>query len=186
MIARPEEALRAATALAGARVRLRRYRESDIPAVLEYGGDPETVRHLVWAGAFTLEEATAAVRDFLMPKPGAFAITLADDVCIGGIDLRLDETNEKAAFGYVLNRKHWNKGYMTEALNALLELSFERLELGRVESEYFADNPASGRVMEKCDMRREGVARREKKIKGVFKDVVHYAILREEWLAGGQ
>ncbi len=46
---------------------------------------------------------------------------------------------------------------------------------------HFAVNPASGRVMEKLGMTREGILREHFYRDGVFHDVVSYAILREEW-----
>ena len=42
-------------------------------------------------------------------------------------------------------------------------------------------NPASGRVLEKIGMKREGLLRQRVRKWGVFEDVVLLAILREEW-----
>ncbi len=47
-------------------------------------------------------------------------------------------------------------------------------------------NEGSGRVMQKCEMKYEGTGIQEVKIKGVFQDVVHYAILREQWIENGK
>ena len=43
-----------------------------------------------------------------------------------------------------------------------------------------SDNPASGRVMEKCGMRKEGVLRQRLYNKGKFVDVALYAILKDD------
>lgn len=184
MIDNPEETLRAITRLEGNKVILRRFREDDAAAVLAYGSDAETLRFLIWGGANSLEEAEAAVRDVLMPHMGVFAVTRpGDDTCIGCIDVRPDFPDEKAGFGYVLSREHWGKGYMTEALFLLMEVMFETLELSRMESHHFAGNDASGKVMTNCGLLREGCAPRWVKVKGVFQDVVHYGVLREQWLS---
>lgn len=45
------------------------------------------------------------------------------------------------------------------------------------------DNPASGRVMEKCGMRHEGTLRGKVFNKGNFHDVELWAMLREDWVA---
>lgn len=71
---------------------------------------------------------------------------------------------------------------MTEALSAILQLCFDKLELNRVESTHYLGNEGSGKVMKKCDMQLEGIGRRGGKIKGIFHDVTHYAITREQWL----
>lgn len=188
MIPNPEQTLQSISSIHSQKLILRRFRESDTPSVLTYGSDTETVKHLIWPGVQTLAEAHSAVRNILIPHAGVFAITLTanDDTCIGCIDMRLETTHEKAGFGYVLNRAHWGKGIMSTALNLLFKIGFDVLELRRMESHHFQDNIASGRVMLKCGMTREGVARKEYKIKGAFVDVVHYGILREDWsqLAG--
>lgn len=103
--------------------------------------------------------------------------------CIGCIDLRLKPDHEKAKFGYVLNRAFWNNGYMTEALSAVIAFCFEKLQLNRVESTYYVGNEASGRVMEKAGLRREGLAVGQEKIKGIFHDLVHLGITREQYFA---
>jgi len=82
----------------------------------------------------------------------------------------------------VLNREYWNKGYMTEALNLILNFSFSKLELNRVEATHYIGNEGSGRVMQKCGMKYEGTCIQELKVKDIYQDVVHYAILRDEWL----
>lgn len=62
------------------------------------------------------------------------------------------------------------------------ELAFAKLKLNRVESTHYAGNETSGRVMQKCGMIYEGTGVKEVKIKGVFHDVVHYAILKDDWI----
>ena len=82
--------------------------------------------------------------------------------------------------GYSLNRSYWNRGIMTEALDEVLRYGFEQLRLNRIEAQYETDNPASGRVMEKAGMVREGVLRQRLKNKGRFVDVVLCAVLSQD------
>lgn len=55
--------------------------------------------------------------------------------------------------GYALHPNHWNRGYATEALRAVIGELF-RLGFTAVRAGYFEENPASGRVMEKSGMHR--------------------------------
>ena len=71
---------------------------------------------------------------------------------------------------------------MTEALSAILQLCFDKLELNRVESTHYLGNEGSGKAMKKCGMQLEGIGRRGVIIKGIFHDVTHYGITREQWL----
>ena len=70
-----------------------------------------------------------------------------------------------------------------EALAAVIAYSFETLHLNRVEAQHELTNPASGAVMAKCGMRREGVLRQRLRNTGHYVDVALYAILRSDYLA---
>jgi len=66
--------------------------------------------------------------------------------------------------------------------NLILNFSFSKLGLNRVEPTHYVGNEGSGRVMQKCGMKYEGTGLQEVKVKNIFYDVVHYAILREAWI----
>ncbi len=162
---------------------LRRFDITDCADVLAFGSDEEALRHIEWDGVKDLTEAAASILGYYQRRPGVFAIALKDSgICIGCIELRLVSEHEKANFGYILNRQYWGKGYMTDALGAMVGFCFERLGLNRVELTHYVGNEGSGRVMAKCGLKKEGLAYEEVKIKGVFRDVVHYGLTRQEWL----
>ena len=58
-------------------------------------------------------------------------------------------------FGYALLPDFWGKGYMSEALEALLGYAFEYLGAQRIFGECESTNGASARVMEKVGLRLE-------------------------------
>ena len=55
------------------------------------------------------------------------------------------------------------------------------LPLNRLEAQHDVRNPASGRVMEKCGLRQEGILRDRIVNKGEYVDAALYAILRADW-----
>lgn len=113
-----------------------------------------------------------------------FAITLrAGGALIGATDLRIARRFDSAELGYWIGQPHWGLGYCTEAGSVLLEYGFTGLDLNRIHACHFSRNPASGRVLAKLGMRREGVARQQVKKWDRYEDVILYAILREEWAA---
>lgn len=61
----------------------------------------------------------------------------------------------RADLGYVLNRAYWNRGFVTEATRAILDVAFSVLKLHRVIATCDTRNGASARVMEKAGMRRD-------------------------------
>ena len=96
---------------------------------------------------------------------------------IGGIDIRLNEANDAAEIGYMLNTHYWGQGYMTEAVTALIQQAFA-LGIHRIEGRHALLNTASGRVMQRVGMTREGVLRDAEKLpNGEYVDSVVYGII---------
>ena len=85
------------------------------------------------------------------------------------------------AISYFVNPDCWNLGYATEACSAMLAFAFNELGLCRVSGRCMAKNGASRKVMEKLGFLYEGTGKRELLKDGVFYDVDHLAILKEEW-----
>lgn len=174
-----------------ARLRLRPMTMRDEADMFRYCSDPAVSRHVLWDThenpRQTRQTLRAAIRQYKNGDPGSFAIERRSDHrmigTIGFMWLNLD--HRSAEVGYSLARDCWNQGYATEALSAVLRFGFNTLKLNRIEAQHEVDNPASGRVMEKCGMRKEGVLRSRIFNKGHFSDVCLYAILRGEPLTGG-
>lgn len=112
-----------------------------------------------------------------------FAITLkSDGSLIGTIGLKdISREHRRAEMGYWIAIHQWGKGFATEAARAVLEFAFGTLKLNRVYSGHFHTNPASGRVLQKIGMQKEGMQRRHVYSFGKYKDHVLYGILCEEW-----
>lgn len=112
-------------------------------------------------------------------------IVLIDGQLIGAIGLMgLSPEHLHAELGYWVGRPWWGQGYCTEAARALLRWAFETLGLHRVHAQHFRRNPASGRVMQKLGMRREGTLREHVRKWGVFEDLEVYGLLRGELQEG--
>lgn len=99
---------------------------------------------------------------------------------IGAIGLELNPDDHNAELGYWIDKECRGQGYATEASEGLIQFGFERLGLHRIVAHHIARNPASGRVMEKVGMVREGVLRGHFRKWGVFEDVVIYGILKSD------
>jgi ribosomal-protein-alanine N-acetyltransferase len=83
--------------------------------------------------------------------------------------------------GYWIDEAHAGKGYTPEALVAVLRFGFEELGLHRLQIAIIPRNTASRRVVEKLDIREEGVAVRYLEINGAWEDHVRYAMTSEDW-----
>jgi [ribosomal protein S5]-alanine N-acetyltransferase len=62
-----------------------------------------------------------------------------------------------------------------------LKFGFDSLSLYRIHAHYFLRNPASGRVMQKIGMAREGHLRQHIKKWGQYEDIVIYGILKSDY-----
>ncbi len=102
---------------------------------------------------------------------------------IGTAVLRdIDPEHCRAEMGMWIGIPWWGRGYATEASRAVLRYGFECLELNRICAHHMVRNPASGRVLKKVGLKREGLLRQPVRKWGKFEDVVILAILREDWL----
>ena len=110
----------------------------------------------------------------ILQKPG--------DQFVGTIGIHLDHTHNCADVGYWIGKPFWGRGLATAALRLIIQFGFGRLQLNRIEAGHFPDNPASGRVMQKANMLYEGVRRQSALHHDLYKDVLYYAILREDHL----
>ena len=62
-----------------------------------------------------------------------------------------------AEIGYWIGKPYWNQGLGTEALREMVDWCFNKMGFLTLWSDFFADNPASGRIMEKCGFRDTGM-----------------------------
>ena len=171
------------------RLHLRPFVISDASRVRELAGDPAiadttlNIPHPYKAG-MAEEWIATHLPKYKTGEQVDLAITAKKSgALIGAIGLSIHLRFRRAEMGYWIGREHWNRGYCTEAARAVLEYGFHELSLNRIHSHHFGCNPASGRVMVKIGMSREGLLR-EHVMKGSrFEDSVAYGILRSEWEA---
>jgi [ribosomal protein S5]-alanine N-acetyltransferase len=88
---------------------------------------------------------------------------------------------QNAYVGYWIDQAVAGRGYTPEALVVACRFAFEELALHRLQISIIPRNTASRRVVEKLDIRDEGVALRYLEINGTWEDHVRYAITSEEW-----
>ncbi len=168
------------------RLRLRRYRAEDYQAIYDnWASDPEVTIYLTWS-THDSPEVTKAVaqmwaESYASPTVYHWGIE-KDGELIGDIAVVLwNEEAESCEIGYCLSRRFWGQGLMTEALNRVINYMFETMGFHRIALCHDTQNPASGRVMQKCGLQKEGVFRGLKKRKdGSWMDVAYYAILSDD------
>lgn len=103
---------------------------------------------------------------------------------IGRCRIHIDSETESAMIGWLLLKKEWNKGYATEITKALLDYSFDVLNVRRVCALCNPENVASCRVLEKCNMRKEAHYKQKCRYvkKGIvsWQDELEHALLKDD------
>ena len=169
------------------RLILRRMTLRDAHDMYRYASDPEVARQVLWDAHRSIWDTKAylryAIAQYHSGMPSSWAIVEKESGRMIGTIGFMSYTAEHALaeVGYSLSRACWNRGLMTEALDAVLREAFTSLQLYRVEAMHFTDNPASGRVMQKCGMLQEGVLRGRVCRKGVYRDVALWGVTRADW-----
>lgn len=105
-----------------------------------------------------------------------------DQVLLGAITL--DNIRRGPAqcgtVGYWIGEQFSRRGYMREALQALVHHAFTSLDLSRIEAACLPENAASRGVLEKTGFKYEGVAQSYLQINGRWRNHVLYAALRAD------
>jgi [ribosomal protein S5]-alanine N-acetyltransferase len=116
------------------------------------------------------------------PKKYVFCLRDAENAVVGIAGINIGRLHYRdAEIWYKLYPSHWNKGYATETVMALLKHCFETLKLHRVQAGCAVENTASVRVLEKAGFLREGHCRKKLPIRGEWVDNYEFAVLKEDY-----
>ena len=138
------------------RIILRPWRENDAEALFKYANDPDVGGRAGWPPHKSVEESLKIINT-VFNNDTTWAIVLKESgEPIGAIgygpscDCNLPARDGEPTMGYWVAKPYWNQGICTEALQMMLECIQSTTDLPSLISGHFIDNPASGRVMEKC------------------------------------
>ena len=171
------------------RLVLRPFKTTDAQAMFDnWASDDEVTKYVTWPTHTDVSVTQMIVKTWVSHNNEEniyqWALVLKEngDELIGSISVV--ETNEilgNVEIGYCIGRRWWGKGLVTEAFSALIRFFFEEVGAEKVCARHDVDNPASGRVMQKCGLKFEGVIRRELLVKEKPRDLAHYSILKDEY-----
>lgn len=169
------------------RLLLDQIKPSDIPAIVAYAGNKkitDTTRTM--PHPYFEEDAIAwmnmANQGFRKKDNYIFAMRdKSNKSFMGGIGLTIDLANNRAEIGYWIAEKFWNMGYTTEAVQATLKFGFEELQLNKIIAVYVETNIASGKIMEKNGMIKEGEFINHDIKYGEYISLIQYRMLKTEF-----
>lgn len=169
------------------RLTLRFLRADDAAALYPIFADQEAMRY--WSSTAWTDPAQAdahietALAGCRAGSTLSLAITVTgEDVAIGVCRLYAFSTqNRRCDIGYMLSRDRWGKGYMQEALAALIDHAFGPLDLLRIEADIDPRNRASATLLERLHFVHEGHMRQRWLVGGELCDTDFYGLLRQDW-----
>ena len=171
------------------RLIVRKYTIEDVNDYFKFASDTDVTKFLRWEPhpnkEYTLEYIKGVLEEYSKGKDSPWGLEHKTAKKLIGIVhiMQLDTHHKKAQIGFVLAKDYWNNGYMTEALNKVLEYCFTVLSLNRIEALIITDNCAAVRVMEKVGMQHEGLLRKYLYQKEDFRDFHLFSMIKEDYVS---
>lgn len=166
------------------RLKLRRADSNDINGLFALRSDAEIMKYIPRPAATTLDEISEflkltdeKINDNEMIN---WVITVKDDPeMIGTIGYyHIKSEHYRAEIGYMLLPEFQGRGYITEAINEVVNYGFNEMKLHSIEALIDPANLASAKVLEKCNFMKEGYFKESEFYNGKFIDTVIYSKLK--------
>ena len=169
------------------RLLLRRIDVNDVEEVLKLRGNPEIMKFIPRVLAKTKEDALehiAMIEDKIVNNIGInWGITIKGNPKIIGIigHYRISLENHRAEIGYMSLSEFNGKGYITEAIKAVVIYGFEQMNLHSIEAVIDPNNFASERVLQKNGFIKEAHILENELWGGKYWDTIIYSLLKKKF-----
>lgn len=144
------------------RILLRKWQESDADALFKYASDPDVGPRAGWPPHKSVEESREIIKT-VFNTDTMWAIVLKETGeaigCAGYLpaaNSNLNIPGDECEVGYWIGKPYWGRGICTEALKLVIDYCFNVKGFKSLWGDFFPQNPASGRVMEKCGFKDTG------------------------------
>ena len=169
------------------RLLLREFRYSDAESMMRNWVSDDEVQWMYGEPSYkTKEEVISLLDEYVGRNQSGYyyrwaVIEKESEECIGQVAYFLvDSGNRFAEIEYCVGTSFQGKGYATEATKAVIDYGFDRIGLNKVQICVRPSNVASGKVIEKCGFKKDGVLRQYFFRDGNYEDRMYFSILREE------
>ena len=138
------------------RILLRHWRDDDAETLFKWASDPDVGPRAGWPPHKSVEESLEIIRTVFNNDSNWAIVLKATGEVIGAIgygpscECELPARDNEPLCGYWIAKPYWNQGICTEALKLMLDYIRKTTDIKSLISGHFVDNPASGKVMEKC------------------------------------
>lgn len=168
------------------RLILRELREDDCDVLFAMRNDDVVMEHIGSRKATTLDDAVQMIRITRQDRQDSNGITWGltvhdDDTLIGHIGYyRLQKEHYRGEVGYLLEKEHWGKGLMSEALVVAVDHGFNNLGFHSIEAVTDPGNKRSISLLLRNGFKQEGLLRENFYFDGKFYDSAVFSKLAAE------
>ncbi len=172
------------------RLQLHAVMQGDTDGLWPLVSDSRLTAFLAWEAHRSIEETgnmVSALAEAQMSGRGFHWVVSHAGRAVGLvslIDVRRQHrcwTVNRAELAYWTGVPYQGLGYATEAAAAIMAFGFDRLQLHKIRVYHAADNPASGRTIEKLGFRYVGEERDAFQKDGVWHHLRHFELLASEF-----
>lgn len=162
---------------------LRQMNEKDVGLIYELNTCIETLNYVAREPYKSKEEASAILSYFLSTIKEKTAVwwifTLKEtneDIGYGGL-FDLSQVHNRAEIGYGIRKKYWNKGYMSEILDAILKFGVSTAQIRKIYGVVMSGNAASIKLLEKNNFTKEAHLKEHSFARGKYFDETIYSLI---------
>jgi RimJ/RimL family protein N-acetyltransferase len=175
----------------GNQIRFRAIEKADLPSFVRWLNDPEVSQGLSLRYPLSLAEEEEWFSDMIKrpPQERPMAIEIQPDPLkdtwefVGNCGfIKINWEDRSAEIGiHIGEKKYWNQGYGTKAMQLLMQHGFDNMNFHRLYLRVFEINQRAIRSYEKAGFRVEGKMREAQYMNGTYVDVLMMSILQHEW-----
>jgi ribosomal-protein-alanine N-acetyltransferase len=168
------------------RLILRQMTLKDAQDVFEYSRNEEVSKFMPWKAHQTIEDSVTFLEMVMLgyktKKPITWGVVVKkSNKMIGSCGFSSFESKDRRVeIAYAISNDYWKQGIMTEAVAEVIRFGFDELGLNRIQAKAIVSNVGSWRVMEKCNMKFEGILRGYSILKDEIHDLKMYSVLKSE------
>ena len=145
------------------RLLLRAITSDDRFAIFENYSDPDVANWFFDQPYSHIEQADQIIQEFIKKSIEgeglAWAILLKESgEFVGTCSYENFDNRLRGEIGFDLAKKHWGRGYMTEALKAIIDYGFAVLDLVKIEAHTYSRNSRARRMLERLGFKVDTVS----------------------------
>jgi RimJ/RimL family protein N-acetyltransferase len=169
------------------RLILRKPMLKDVKDLVENGNDYDVHYNsfFLMKYPFGTKEAMEVINEDKISKNlKRFVIELKEENrVIGVIDLySINLKEKKLKLGYWIGKNHRRKGYVTEAVKALVNFSFKNFEIEKIIATTLINNEPSMKFLETMHFKKDKVLKNDRFLEGKYVDSVQFVLTRRDFL----